>query len=196
MPVSMLGATAAATTAARWLLDPTQPVTPSPATTPACAAVDVCYPDAGGAQAAVVLAAEPDFATIVGERTVHLSEVAPYRPGEFFRRELPPLRAVLAGIGGLQLLVVDGYVDLSPGGRPGLGAHAHAEFRVPVIGIAKTPFRGASHARPVFRGGSRRPLLVTAAGMPPERAAELVAAMAGAYRVPDALRRADALSRR
>ena len=45
-----------------------------------------------------------------------------------------PLRAVLDDLSGLGLLVVDGYADLDPSGRPGLGAHAHAEFGIPVIG--------------------------------------------------------------
>ena len=33
---------------------------------------------------------------------------------------------------------IDGYVDLDPRGRPGLGAHLHARLKVPVIGVAKT----------------------------------------------------------
>jgi deoxyribonuclease V len=122
-------------------------------------------------------------------------EVAPYRPGEFYLRELPPLRAVLHGIDGLGLLVVDGYADLDPGGRPGLGAHAHAEFAIPVIGVAKSAFRTATHAIPVRRGTSARPVFVTAAGIPRVYAAELVRLMAGRFRVPDALRRADQLAR-
>jgi len=92
--------------------------------------------------------------------------------------------------------VVDGYADLDPGGRPGLGAHAHREFAVPVIGVAKSAFRTATHALPVLRGTSARPLFVTAAGMPRAEAAELVRLMAGRFRVPDALRRADELARR
>ena len=95
----------------------------------------------------------------------------------------------------MRLLIVDGYTDLDPGGRPGLGAHAHAEFGVPVIGIAKTAFRTATHAIPVMRGeSSARPLYVTAAGMPRHQAADLVRHMAGRHRLPDALRRADALA--
>jgi deoxyribonuclease V len=82
--------------------------------------------------------------------------VAPYRPGEFFRRELPPLGAVLRGIGGLGLLVIDGYAELDPDGRPGLGAHAHAEFGIPVIGVAKSPSRTATHALPVRHGSHER----------------------------------------
>lgn len=159
------------------------------------AAVDVHYPARGGARAALVVASDPAFATIVEERTADLAEVEPYRPGAFFDRELPALRAVLEGVEPVDLLVVDGYVDLDPDGRPGLGAHVHAELAVPVIGVAKTAFRGATHAVPVVRGGSIKPLHVTAAGMTLGEAAALVLRMAGGHRLPDALRRVDALAR-
>jgi deoxyribonuclease V len=89
--------------------------------------------------------------------------------------------AVLDGLSGLGLLVVDGYADLDPAGRPGLGAHPHAEFGIPVIGVAKSRFRSATHAVPIMRGFSARPLLVTAAGMPCADAADLVRHMAGRY---------------
>ncbi len=160
-----------------------------------CAAVDVHYLSDGGARAAVVLAADALFSDVLAERTATVPRVVPYRPGAFFLRELPPIRAVLYGIHGIGLLVVDGYVDLDPSGRPGLGAYAHAEFGVPVIGVAKSMFHTATHAVPVLRGRSASPLLVTAAGMPVSDAAVLVRHMAGRYRVPDALRRADALAR-
>jgi deoxyribonuclease V len=159
------------------------------------AAVDVHYPPAGGAIAALVTAADATFAMVLAERTARLTDVAPYRPGAFFTRELPAIRAVLADVGPIDLLIIDGYVHLDPHGRPGLGAHAHAEFGVPVIGVAKTAFRWASHAIEVHRGSATRPLYVTAIGIPAERAAALVRAMAGPYRLPDALRRVDALSR-
>ena len=103
--------------------------------------------------------------------------------------------AVLDELSGLGLLVVDGYADLDPSGRPGLGAHAHAEFGIPVIGVAKSRFRTATHAVPVARGSPVRPLFVTAAGMPRAEAADLVRRMTGRYRLPDALRRADTLAR-
>jgi deoxyribonuclease V len=158
-----------------------------------CAAVDVHYLSTGGARAAAVLAADAAFAQVLAERTAVVPRVAPYRPGEFYRRELPPLRAVLEDLSGLGLLVVDGYADLDPAGRPGLGAHAHAEFGIPVIGVAKSRFRTATHAVPVVRGSSARPLFVTSAGMPAANAADLVRHMTGRYRLPDALRRADTL---
>ena len=100
-------------------------------------------------------------------------QAVPYRPGEFYRPELPPLRAVLEDLSGLGLLVVDGYADLDPDGRPGLGAHVHAELGIPVIGVAKSRFRTATHAVPVLRGSSVRLLFVTAAGMPAADAADL-----------------------
>jgi deoxyribonuclease V len=134
-------------------------------------AVDVDYLSSGGARATAVVAADARFYEVVAERTEVLAEVLPYRPGEFYLRELPPIRAVLHGLSRLSLLVVDGYADLDPGGRPGLGAHAHAELGVPVIGVAKTAFHTATHAVPVRRGTSVRPLFVTAAGMPRDEAA-------------------------
>jgi deoxyribonuclease V len=95
----------------------------------------------------------------------------------------------------MALLVVDGYADLDPDGRPGPGARAHAEFAVPVIGVVKPAFRTATHAIPVLRGASVRPLYVTATGMPRTEAADLVRHMADRYRMPDALRRAGTLAR-
>jgi deoxyribonuclease V len=160
-----------------------------------CAAVDVHYLSTGGARAAAVLAADAAFTHVLAERTAVVTRVPPYRPGEFYLRELPPVRAVLEDLSGLGLLVVDGYADLDPGGRPGLGAHAHAEFGIPVIGVAKSRFRTATHAVPVVRGSSGRPLFVTAAGISRTDAADLVRRMAGRYRLPDALRRADTLAR-
>jgi deoxyribonuclease V len=62
------------------------------------------------------------------------------------------------------------------------------------VGVAKTAFRSATHAAEVRRGGTR-PLYVTAAGLPLDDAAAMVAAMAGPHRLPDALRRVDKLAR-
>ena len=64
-----------------------------------------------------------------------------------------------------------------------------------MIGVAKSRFGTATHAVPVLRGSSGRPLFVTAAGMPRADAADLIRRMAGRYRLPDALRRADTLAR-
>ena len=158
-------------------------------------AADVHYLASGGARAAAVVAADTFFSYLIADRIAVVPEVEPYQPGRFYLRELPPLRAVLDGLSGLGLLMVDGYADLDPFGRPGLGAHAHAELGIPVIGVAKSRFRTATHAMPVLRGSSARPLFVTSAGMPRADAADLVRRMTGRYRSPDVMRRADTLAR-
>lgn len=159
------------------------------------AAVDVHYGGPAGARAALVTAVDPQFAELKASAAVVVPEAEPYRPGEFYLRELPPLRAVCQGTGPLALIVIDGYVDLDPDGRPGLGAHVHAEFGVPVIGVAKTFFRTATHAVQIRRGRSARPLFITAAGLERADAASLALQMAGPFRIPDALKRADRLAR-
>ena len=160
-----------------------------------CVAVDVHYLGTGGPGRQPCWPDDAAFAHAVAERTVVVPGVARYRPGEFYRRELPLLCAVLDEVRGLGLLVVNGYADLDSGGRPGLGAYAHAVFGVAVKGVAKSRFRTATHAVPVVRGSSGRPLFVTAAGMPAADAADLVRCMAGRYRLSDALRRADHVAR-
>lgn len=120
----------------------------------------------------------------------------PYQPGQSCLRELPALRPVLDGLDQMALLSIDGYADLDPDGRPGLDSRARDEFGVPVIGVTKPTFRTATHAIPVRRGTSARPLYVTAAGMPRTDAADLVRHMAGQHRLPDTLRRVDRLARR
>ena len=86
-----------------------------------------------------------------------MDHVAKYQPGRFVARELPPIAALLAQAGRLDLVVLDGYVDLAPSGRPSLGRYLHAQIGVPVIGVAKTAFRSAEHAIAVRRGTAIRP---------------------------------------
>ncbi len=153
-----------------------------------------------GARAACVLAqsweAEAPASTFVQD----IPAVAPYEPGSFYRRELPCLLAVLRVLPALpDVVVVDGYVWLAAN-RPGLGAHLYEALgqKTPVVGIAKTAFADIASCPeivPVFRGASRRPLYVTAAGIAPERAAQCVRGMAGKHRIPELVKIADRLSR-
>ena len=84
-----------------------------------CAAVYVHYLRTGGARAAAVLAADAAFAQVLAERTAVLPWMPPCRPGQFYLRELPPLRAVLDDLSGRGLLAAGGCADLDPSGRPG-----------------------------------------------------------------------------
>jgi deoxyribonuclease V len=158
-------------------------------------AVDVHYLDNSSARAAVVAAGDERFSLITYTDTAMVSAPAPYHSGAFYRREFPALKAIIPASARLALVVIDGYVDLDAAGRPGLGAYVQAEFGVPVIGVAKTAFRTATHAAQVRRGRSSRPLYVTAAGLLIPEAARLVAQMAGQFRLPDAIKLADRLAR-
>ncbi len=159
-------------------------------------AVDVHYDGRGQARAALVVCPELTFSTVVCEHTADIAHPAPYEPGALYKRELPCIRAVLALGPRLGLLIVDGYTTLDPQGRPGLGAHAADALGIPVMGIAKTPFRGGTHAVEVIRGTSTRPLYVTTAGqIAADVAAKIVGKMAGPSRIPVALARVDNLAR-
>ena len=124
----------------------------------------------------------------------HTPDPAPYLPGSFFERELPYLVAILGRVTeAIDAIVVDGYVWLGPE-RKGLGVHVHERCGVPVIGVAKSSFVGAS-ASPVLRGASAQPLHVTAIGIEQATAAAHVASMHGPFRLPTLLKRADSLAR-
>lgn len=129
-----------------------------------------------------------------------INSVAPYEPGQFFRRELPCLLSVLRLLPALpEIIVVDGYVWLSVG-RAGLGAHLYEALgrRVPVVGVAKTAFVGARSCdivAKVLRGRSRKPLFVSAAGITLDAATQGVRRLAGKHRIPEMIRIADRLSR-
>lgn len=138
----------------------------------------------------------------------HLSTTAlaaPYVPGSFFERELPPMLDVLAHVKeDLAAIVVDGYVWLAGKGR-GLGAHLHDALggNTPIIGVAKTawtrpadPNEDPTHRSiAVTRGASARPLFVTATGIDVEEAARLVTSMHGPHRLPTLLKAVDGLVR-
>ncbi len=159
------------------------------------AIVDVHY-DGDVARAACVVAEWTDAAPRA-EQVVRVPGIAPYVPGHFFVRELPPIRAVLAvaiSSARVDAVVIDGFVWLGPG-RPGLGGHLHAAIGLPVVGVAKNPFRGARPIE-VRRGSSKKPLYVTAVGMDARTAASHVRKMHGPYRLPTLIRWADELSRK
>lgn len=125
----------------------------------------------------------------------HLPDPAPYVPGAFFERELPYLAALIVRVAEpIEAIIIDGYVWLGPD-RPGLGVHVHERFAIPVIGAAKSRFRGATPV-PVIRGASLQPLLITAIGIDPAIAAAHIAAMHGPFRIPTLIKRADSLARR
>ena len=149
------------------------------------------------ARAACVLA--HDWSDAIAARTVteRVAPIAPYEPGAFYKRELPCLLRVLEKAGPVQCVVIDGYVWLDAAHTPGLGAHLYEALGrgVPVVGIAKTAFKGSEMALRLARPGSDKPLFVTAAGMTAEQALACAQRLRGAHRIPTLLTAVDALAR-
>lgn len=159
-------------------------------------ALDVHYddPKRRGTGAAVLFESWTDT-TPKAHFTAVVEDVQPYVPGEFFRRELPILLAVIGRIQEpLQIILVDGYARL--GQKPGLGQYLYEKLdeKIPVIGVAKSRFHGANAAE-VLRGGSRSPLYITAAGIPLDQAANHIRQMHGPYRIPTLLKQVDRLAK-
>jgi deoxyribonuclease V len=159
------------------------------------ACVDAHY-EPTAARGACVLFHDWSDAAPARELVASVPAPADYEPGKLYLRELPCLLAVLERVKEpLELVIVDGYVWLDADEKPGLGAHLHAAMRVPVVGVAKTAFKGGDFAVPVLRGTSRKPLFVTAVGIAPEEAARCVEGMHGPHRLPTLLKRVDQLAR-
>lgn len=159
--------------------------------------VDVDYRESRAVAAAVLFHAWCDEIP-AKEVAVHIEEVQPYWPGRFYARELPCLIQVLNALATPpDIVIVDGYVWLGSADKPGLGAALFEALsrEAAVIGVAKTRFRGSTNAVEVFRGKSRSPLYITAAGMESSEAAEHIRSMHGVHRIPTLLRRVDRLSR-
>ena len=161
------------------------------------AAVDVAYSDLT-AHAACVLFDAWDAQCPRDAYSLWTPLPSPYVPGHFSDRELPSITNVLALLPALpETILIDGYVWLDDERTPGLGANLFfwLEKRCAVIGVAKSRYRSGTHAVPVLRGKSRRPLWITAAGMKPDDAADRVVRMHGVSRIPTLLQVADSHAR-
>lgn len=161
------------------------------------ACIDVGYSETTARAACVVINDWNDPAP-AAEYIAKIVEVQDYQPGEFYRRELPCIEAVLAKLPEMpDMIVVDGYVWLGDQDQKGLGAYLFEALdqKIPVIGVAKNPFKGSGHAIDLRRGQSDRPLFITAVGIELSVATDYVRLMHGPFRVPTILKRVDQLSR-
>lgn len=166
-----------------------------------CALVIVCVDvDDRAAETVAACVGFHDWADATSAREAVARTPGPpaeYQPGEFYRRELPHVLAALAAIAVTpHTIVVDGYAWLGPE-RPGLGAHLHAALAgaIPIVGVAKRPFEGATTAVPILRGTSHQPLYITTVGTDLAAAAQAVRTMHGPHRLPTLIKRVDRLAR-
>ncbi len=161
------------------------------------ACIDVGYGDTIAIAAAVTIGEWAD-ATPLATYSVTITKVEEYIPGEFYKRELPCIQAVLAQLPVIpEVIVIDGYVWLDEYGKRGLGARLYDALgsRIPIIGVAKTSFATATNAVEVHRGGSSRPLFITAVGYEIREAEDAILGMHGSHRIPTMLTLVDRLSK-
>lgn len=130
-----------------------------------------------------------------------ISKVSPvneYIPGEFYKRELPCLLKLLTEHNiDPECILIDGYVYLDGNTKPGLGKYLFDELnsKIPVIGIAKNPYKDISSEYKIYRGKSKNPIYITSAGLSLKAAQEHIRKMYGKYRIPDLLKKADQICR-
>src|SRR5262245_48219518 len=87
--------------------------------------VDVDYRDDGAVAACVQFRDWTDPCP-AGEKVERIAALSPYVPGQFYRREMPCLLAVLGAVGEpIEAVVIDGYVWLRDEATPGLGGHLY-----------------------------------------------------------------------
>ena len=134
-------------------------------------------------------------------RSVHRIEIESnesYQPGEFYRRELPPILGALKKVKiEYADIVIDGYVHLASPLKWGLGMHlSHAmNDQTNILGIAKSRLPIASDYIRVYRGKSKRPLYVSSNNYREFEMQDIVSSMHGSYRLPTLIKAVDQVSR-
>jgi len=131
--------------------------------------------------------------------TTILESIEPYQSGQFYKRELPCILALLEKIKETKLdcIVVDSYVYLGEN-KKGLGAYLYEALdkKIPIIGVAKSPFRDAPlESNYIYRGKSKKPLYITSIGIDQEEAKKYILQMYGDFRIPMLLKETDRVCR-
>ena len=160
--------------------------------------VDVHYEDSTASIAGVMFS---NWLSHTPERVFNsrASNVVAYKPGEFYKRELPCILQLLKDYDLRPTeILIDGHVYLDGVERPGLGAFLFESLgrETPVIGIGKNTFKDMPDSFGLLRGQSHKPLYITAAGMSPDEAKSHVKHMHGVHRLPTLVKLADQLCRK
>jgi deoxyribonuclease V len=127
--------------------------------------------------------------------TAVIENIIEYIPGEFYKREMPCILAVLALVSEpIAMIIIDGFVWLN--GKKGLGGHLYETLanNIPIIGVAKSNFKGADLVTEVFRGESKRALFISSVGTEQE-VADKIKKMHGNFRIPTLLKLVDSVCR-
>jgi len=129
-----------------------------------------------------------------------------YISGQFYKRELPCIQALLEDKGMIDMseidtIIVDGFYSLGPD-HPGLGQHLYEDYLVPngygrieVVGISKSYMVGCEdYSFTVNRPSSKHPLY-TNGSISGKDYGEIVSSMHGEFRIPTLIKMVDQYSR-
>ena len=124
---------------------------------------------------------------------IYLSNIEEYESGNFYKRELPCIIALLEKIDltKIEIIIVDSFVYLDDYKRLGLGGnlYEHLKGEIPIIGVAKNSFHlNKKNVIEIYRGHSKKPLYISSIGQDLDLSAEQVRNMHGDYRFPTLLR--------
>lgn len=160
-------------------------------------AIDIYYHEKGATCVGVLFEWTDDQPTKVIK--AYLDEVADYVPGEFYKRELPCVMAVIYQVKQhkINCIVLDSHVQLGDE-QKGLGEYVYEAVNeaYPIIGVAKRGFySNADFVIEVKRGSSENPLFVSAIGIDLDEAADYILNMHGEFRIPTILKEVDRLGR-
>lgn len=160
-------------------------------------ATDVQYLDRKGIVAGVLFE-DWNSSAPAGEYVSEVDIDAAYIPGQFYKRELPCILALLREHAlSANIIIIDGYVFLDENERPGLGKYLYdaLDGNAVIVGVAKNVFSGIGGEHMVFRGRSKIPVYITVIGDSLESAKKNVLSMYGEHRIPSLLKKADRLCR-
>jgi len=160
-------------------------------------AVDVDYGDLSATVAGITFSNWDDREA----QEIYVSsvdDIAEYEPGNFYKRELPCILSLLSEHGlSPDVIVVDGFVYLNGVDEPGLGKHLYDSLgeKIAVIGVAKRAFKDIDEQYALYRGESKNPLYITAAGICIQKARKAIEQMNGKHRNPTLLKKVDQICR-
>ncbi|WP_298515826.1 endonuclease V [uncultured Kordia sp.] len=162
------------------------------------AAIDIHYKETYAKAVCVVFNWEDETPQQI--YTDIITEVEPYIPGEFYKRELPCIVKVLQQVplDTLEAIIVDGHVFVHNDKKYGLGGYVWEAFdkKIPIIGIAKKSFIHTEKvATPIKRGSSESPLFVSCIGIDKETVLDNIKLLHGSHRMPTILKLVDSISR-
>ncbi|AEW85768.1 endonuclease V [Flavobacterium columnare] len=123
-----------------------------------------------------------------------------YVPGEFYKRELPCIEALLKKIPleKIEIIIIDGHIYVDDSLKYGLGGYVWEllDKKIPIIGVAKNAFHSnKSTVEPIYRGESKKPLYVSAIGIEIATAVIHLQNMYGDFRIPSILKELDTITK-